>query len=91
MKEHKAKVLGVLAAAWLLLSLVTMRVKAPLLEDVTILVAFMCLGWFAYWTISMLREKDIPAPQPNQQLESTESKKEHGKRKQTGKVVIRVE
>ncbi len=55
MQDKKLKILLYLGAAWGVLFLVTLRVKAPMLEGVEFAVLFAALCWFAYWTVSTMR------------------------------------
>ena len=55
MKDNKFKVLVILAAAWLGVFLLTMRVGSPRLEQFDILLLAICFAWFAYWTVSGVR------------------------------------
>jgi hypothetical protein len=54
MEDKKFKVLLYLGGIWLFLFAVAMKVKSPRLEQFDILIAFICVGWFAYWTLSSL-------------------------------------
>lgn len=67
----------VLAGAWLGLFLLTMKVKNPRLEQVDILILFIWMGWFAYWTISTVRsyfKKDITVSEQPKPTEQTNAK-----------------
>ncbi len=55
MKDKKLQVLLYIGAVWAVLFLVTLRVKAPMLEGVEVMVLFSGLIWLAYWTFSLIR------------------------------------
>jgi hypothetical protein len=55
MQDKKLKVLLYLGAVWAVLFLVTLRVKAPMLEGVEVMVLVAGLLWLAYWTLSLIR------------------------------------
>lgn len=55
MKDMKFRVLCIIAAVWAGLFILTMRIKSPRLEQLDILVLFIGIAWFAYWTVSTVR------------------------------------
>jgi len=73
MKDKKFRVMCILGIVWALLFLVTMRVKAPMLEGVEVLVSFTCVAWFAYWTLSSIFGKTPTVEKVQPQTESEQS------------------
>jgi hypothetical protein len=70
MKDKKFRILCILGIVWATLFLITMKVKAPMLEGVEMVVSFSAIAWFAYWTLSTIRWAKKPEPkqeseQPN--------------------------
>lgn len=63
MKDKKFSILIKLAVAWLFFFLLTLRVKSPLIEQLDILILFICVCWFGYWTLSFFRGKSMPPDQ----------------------------
>jgi len=85
MKDNKFKILVWLAAAWAGMFLLTMKVKSYRLEQIDLLILFVCCGWFAYWTISTVRayfRKETP-PVNQQTPQPTEETVTHAKSKKT--------
>jgi hypothetical protein len=64
MQDKKLKVLLSIGAVWAILFLVTLRVKAPMMEGVEIVVLFAGLAWLAYWTLSTIRAVVKKTPEP---------------------------
>jgi len=63
MKDKKFVVLCVLGIVWLFL-FVAMLFGAKVHPRVEQLVSILCLGWFAFWTISYIRIKPVQPTQP---------------------------
>ena len=55
MQDKKLKILLYIGAVWAVLFMVTLRIKAPMLEGVEIVVLIAGLAWLAYWTLSTIR------------------------------------
>jgi hypothetical protein len=65
MKDRKFRILCILGIVWALLFLITMRVKAPMLEGVEVVVTFSAIAWFFYWTLSAIKWAKKPEPTHN--------------------------
>ena len=67
MKDNKFRVLCVLGIVWaLLFGAMLFGVKVnPRIE---MLVSLICVGWFAYWTLSFIRSK--PQSKPTEQQDT---------------------
>ena len=52
MKDKKLKILCILSAIWVVVFGLTLWLKNPRIEQLDIGILFVCLAWFAYWTIS---------------------------------------
>ena len=62
MQDKKFRILCYIGIVWAVLFLITMRVKAPMLEGVEIAVTLAAIVWFFYWTLSMIRWAKKPEP-----------------------------
>ena len=74
-KDNKLVIMCTLAAIWLVLFVGMAMGEFRLNRNVEVFVTFICVAWFAYWTISELWEgynKTIPADEPT--VIKTESK-----------------
>lgn len=71
MQDKKLKVLLYIGALWAVLFLVTMRVKAPVLEGVEFVVLFAGLCWLVYWTISTIRAVWTPPTSEDEKKDKT--------------------
>ena len=93
MKDKKFRILVWLVVAWAGMFLLTMKVKSPRLEQVDLLILFVCLGWFAYWTISTINQlkeeghaftdTDTMILKKQPSTEVTPTKEPHAKTKKT--------
>jgi len=85
MKDKKYTVLFILGAIWLVL-FVAMIFGARINPRIEQVVAFLCVGWFAYLTIStvkdMFRKDDTSGSTTKQPTEKTQA---NGKSKKTPK------
>ena len=59
MKDKKALVMAILGVIWLILLVVTLATER-INPRVDALIAFVCIAWFAYWTISTMRNRKEP-------------------------------
>jgi len=59
MKDKKALVMGILGVIWIILLGITLTTER-INPRVDALIAFVCIAWFAYWTISMMRNRKEP-------------------------------
>jgi hypothetical protein len=55
MKDKNFKIMMYLGLAWLAGFILTLALKAPFLRGVEELITVLCVGWFAYWTLSEVR------------------------------------
>ncbi len=75
MKDKKFLVLCGLGVIWLL-TLIATLCGAKINPRLEILIWVICVSWFAYWTISTVRDyfrKDAPPTAPTQPTETTQS------------------
>ncbi len=77
MQDKKLKILLYIGAVWAVLFLVTLRVKAPMLEGVEFVVLFAALCWFAYWTLSTIL--GVWKPKPPEKKEEDPTSESMGK------------
>ena len=56
MKDKKFTVMCILGSIWVILLGLTLTGEVKLNPRVEYLVGFICISWFAYWTISTIRE-----------------------------------
>lgn len=73
MKDKKFVVMCVLGVVWLLIFVATCFGEKihPRVEQ---LVTFLCVGWFAYWTLSTLFGKDKTKPTETQNTNANSTK-----------------
>lgn len=64
MKDKKLRILVIIGAIWAALFLITLRIKAPILEGVEVAVLVGGLCWLFYWTISIIRSIAKKSPEP---------------------------
>lgn len=75
MTDKKFRILCIIGIVWAVLFLITMRVKAPMLEGVEIAVMLAAIVWFFYWTLSAIRWVKKPEPTKESETSNASEKK----------------
>ena len=74
MKDKKFTILCILGAIWLVM-FIAMLCGARINPRIEALVAFLCVGWFAFWTLSTVKayffKNDAPPIPPTQPTPET--------------------
>lgn len=74
-EKNKFNVLCGLAAVWVILLIAIGVGHLAQLRNVWMFISLLCVGWFAYWTVTFIRS-GTDADKPSNQSEPNENSKE---------------
>lgn len=91
MKDKKFVVMCVLLAVWIALFIGMVTGEFKVHPRVEYLITFLCIGWFAYWTLSSVREyvreQKTNVSQTDPTTKPTEKVNQNGRTKKASKAV----
>lgn len=87
MKDKKFIVMCTLFAVWIALFLGMVTGGFRVNPKVEYLITFLCIGWFAFWTLSSLKEWNNSQDMTDPTSKQTENPNKNGRTKKTSKEV----